>query len=328
MICKICNKEVFSYKGLATHLRCSHKLDTKTYYDTYLLKNNEDKCIECGKPCNFENLSKGYYNFCSKSCVSKHFPSNNFSKEETKNKIRETLLKRYGVDHSSKIPGINDKRNKTHLKKTGYDLYHDPTIIKKRIETRSVNDYTETYKKINEKKLAKFGNKCNYEKVKETIRTNHGVNNPFQSKEIMDACWKRYEERTGFDHPSHNPEVIKKIKQKYWYDNRFFDSSWEIAYYIWLKDHNIDFIYHPNISFNYKTDDGKEHRYFPDFKVNEEYIEIKGDHLLSEEWSSCEKIECIKTHVKILCCDEIKPILDYINEKYGKNYLKQFKYEK
>ena len=36
----------------------------------------------------------------------------------------------------------------------------------------------------------------------------------------------------------------------------------------------------------------------------------------------------IKNNVKIISDEEIKPILDYINEKYGKNYLKQFKYEK
>lgn len=36
----------------------------------------------------------------------------------------------------------------------------------------------------------------------------------------------------------------------------------------------------------------------------------------------------IDNNVKILREKDIIPILDYINEKYGKNYLKQFKYEK
>ena len=144
----------------------------------------------------------------------------------------------------------------------------------------------------------------------------------------MNACWKRYEERTGFDHPSHNPDVIKKIKQKYIYDNRFFDSSWEIAYYIWLKDHNIQFEFHPDIAFKYVTADGKEHKYFPDFKIGDEFIEIKGNHLLENTWSPPEKISCIKEHGKILGAEEIKPYLNYILNKYGKNYLKQFKRQK
>lgn len=328
MICKECGAECADFRVLGTHISKIHHITTEEYYRKHILTDNSDKCKECGKQCNFLNLRLGYHTFCSVSCQSKSSNRNRecfLATEAGKQKIRETLLKRYGVSHSSQIPGISDKRNTSHKNKTGFDLWQDPNIIAKRNETRSKHDYAKSYAAANEKKLAKFGNKCNYEKVKETIHANYGVDNPFQSKEIMDACWKRYEERTGFDRPSHNPEVIKKIKQKYWYDNRFFDSSWEIAYYIWLKDHNITFEFHPNISFDYKTADGKEHKYFPDFKVGDEYIEIKGNHLLENTWSPSEKIKCIKTHGKILCGDEIKPYLNYIFEKYGKTYLKQFK---
>ena len=286
MICKICNKEVFSYKGLATHLRCSHKLDTKTYYDTYLLKDNEDKCIECGNSCNFISLKLGYHTYCSVSCQSKASNRNReciFATEEGKNKIRETLLKRYGVDHSSRIPGISKKRSETHIKNTGYDLWHDPNIIKN--------------KKYN-----------------------------------LENYWKNYEEKTGYKHPNYNPEVISKMNRKYRYNNLYFDSSWEIAYYIYLKDHNIDFDFHNNISFEYIFEN-KKYRYFPDFLINEQYVEIKGKHLL--EWMKIPntkdyaKYECmIKNNVKIISDEEIKPILDYINEKYGKDYIKQFRYEK
>lgn len=46
-----------------------------------------------------------------------------------------------------------------------------------------------------------------------------------------------------------------------------FDSAPEIAYYIWLTDHNIDFEYHPmnkNMKF---LIDGKEYYYEPDFLI-------------------------------------------------------------
>ena len=32
---------------------------------------------------------------------------------------------------------------------------------------------------------------------------------------------------------------------KYKYNDLKFDSSWELAYYIWLKDNNIQFTYQP-----------------------------------------------------------------------------------
>ena len=52
--------------------------------------------------------------------------------------------------------------------------------------------------------------------------------------------------------PNQCHEIICKMRKKYIYDNLRFDSSWEIAYYIWLKDHNIEFEYQPDISFEYE----------------------------------------------------------------------------
>ena len=285
MICKECGKEIATNKGLSIHLRQSHNMTTKLYYDKHLLKENDDKCPECGKQCNFIDITKGYHTYCSVSCQSKASNRNRecfLATEVGKQKIRETLLKRYDVDHSSKIPGINDKRNKTHLEKTGYDLYHDPNIIQKR-------------------------------------------------KENTNNRWINYELKTGYKHPNYNPEVLSKMNRKYRYNNVYFDSSWEIAYYIYLIDHNIDFQFHVN-SFEYEFEN-KTYKYYPDFLINEQFIEIKGKHLLNwmkqNNTKDNAKYNCMLEHnVKIISDEEIKPILDYINEKYGKDYLKQFKYEK
>lgn len=38
-------------------------------------------------------------------------------------------------------------------------------------------------------------------------------------------------------------EFQLKTKQKYFYDNMYFDSAQEIAFYIWLKDMHIAFTY-------------------------------------------------------------------------------------
>lgn len=64
--------------------------------------------------------------------------------------------------------------------------------------------------------------------------------------------------------------------------------------------------------------------------TNKEYVEIKGDHLLSSPSCkiSIEKEKCIREHAKILTSDDVKPFLDYVEEKYGKNYYKKFRYEK
>lgn len=44
MKCIICNQEVGN-KGVSSHLRRQHGISNKDYYDKYLKKENEGKCI-------------------------------------------------------------------------------------------------------------------------------------------------------------------------------------------------------------------------------------------------------------------------------------------
>lgn len=77
------------------------------------------------------------------------------------------------------------------------------------------------------------------------------------------------------------------------------------------------------------------HKYFPDFLINDKIYEIKGDQFFNENNELIdpynnkvliEKFECMmQNNVIILRETDLSPILKYINEKYGKNYLKQFK---
>lgn len=63
-----------------------------------------------------------------------------------------------------------------------------------------------------------------------------------------------------------------------------FDSKPELAYYIWLRDMNINFTCKPDISFTY-SHCSKTYRYFPDFIVEGQVVEIKGDHFFKEDGS-------------------------------------------
>lgn len=124
----------------------------------------------------------------------------------------------------------------------------------------------------------------------------------------------------------------------YFYDNNYFDSAPELAIYIYLKDNNIDFQYQPKDNLIY-TFNNISHKYFPDFKINNQYLEIKGDHMLDKitgKWicpwdhSLDDLYECkhkflLQLNVKILYYNEYIFYINYIKNKYGKEYLKQFK---
>lgn len=104
------------------------------------------------------------------------------------------------------------------------------------------------------------------EKCKKTMLARHGVEYAQQSADIKQKALRSAVEHHG----------TVACKRRYAYDEQKFDSSWELCYYIWLKDHDIGFTYPCKDAISYECD-GKKHLYFPDFKVEGQYVEIKGN---------------------------------------------------
>lgn len=63
------------------------------------------------------------------------------------------------------------------------------------------------------------------------------------------------------------------------YNGIIFDSAPELAFYIWLRDHSIQFEYQPKDHLIKYEVDGVIHTYYPDFFLIKEnlIVEIKGD---------------------------------------------------
>ena len=132
------------------------------------------------------------------------------------------------------------------------------------------------------------------------------------------------------------PEHIKDFKKRgFIYNKIYFDSSWKIAYYIWLKDNNKKFIYQPDTPIEYIDKDCEIRKHYPDFLVEGKFIEIKGDQFFNElgepynlykkeYWSSLYN-SLIKNNVYIMREKEAFTYVKYVNEKYGKDFLKQYK---
>lgn len=86
------------------------------------------------------------------------------------------------------------------------------------------------------------------------------------------------------------------------------------------------------------TVDNIEHKYFPDFIIDRQYYEIKGEHMITTDNDVLldpthetnkileMKMKCIKeNNIKIIKSKELYNCIKYINQTYGKNYIKQFK---
>ena len=137
-------------------------------------------------------------------------------------------------------------------------------------------------------------------------------------------------EKYGVEHALQSKELRDRARKKYTYDGMNFDSSWEIAYYIYLTEHHIRFEYHP-IDFDYYyPGDNKIHKYEVDFKLfDNTYIEIKNPKLLdymvnNKETKEYYKYNCMIEHkVRIITnCDKY---INYVKIKYGSNFLESCK---
>lgn len=102
--------------------------------------------------------------------------------------------------------------------------------------------------------------------------------------------------------------------KKGWFKGIFCDSSWELAFVIWNIENNKS-IERCKEKREYIFN-GEKHIYIPDFIVENEVIEIKG--YSSKQWE--EKIKQ-NSDVKVLYKNDIKPYLDYVISKYGKNFI-------
>ena len=196
MICKICEKEYNSYKSLSIHIRKTHNITSKEYYDKYIRKENEGNCVTCGKPTPYKNISSGYQIHCSNRCTRLD--------PVIKNQIENTHMQRYGVPHAfnmqktkenSHSDSANKKRKNTCLEHFGVEHQFESEIVK--------------------------------QKSKQTLLENYNVENPGQSEEIKEKIKHTNRERYGVDWVTQSKEVIDKIK-KTLNDHYDVENPWQI----------------------------------------------------------------------------------------------------
>jgi hypothetical protein len=107
--------------------------------------------------------------------------------------------------------------------------------------------------------------------------------------------------------------------KKGWFKGYWCDSTWELAWVIYNIEIGTKFERN-KIGFKYIYNN-KEHTYYPDFESNGKFIEIKGRRNyfgLSEKEKM--KIDSFEGELVILFEPDMQTILDYVIEKYGKNY--------
>jgi len=220
----------------------------------YLLNNTIGECLVCKNKTKFLSISRGYRQYCSKSC-------SNSDVDIIEKKLinyKKNNLNRYGVENTSELESV---KNKISLSKLNLD-YNE-------IDIKSKKTFMNKYGVDNISKLDIIKDR----KIKTTLE-NYGVQNPFQSKEIKDKIKKSNLIKYGFDHPMKSEDIINKCKEtslyKWGVDN--YTKTDEYKKIMFDKYHNYNIKTNLNSDINYKRyiglgkyemncDCGKEHIY-------------------------------------------------------------------
>lgn len=250
-------------------------------------------------------------------------------------KTRKTSREKFGTDWPTRSQEVKQKTANTNLERHGTTVgANSPEIHQKIIENNIIKYGVESYSQTQEFK----------EKLVKTSLERYGVEYPSQTPEFKEKVkqtnLERYGETSYAKTSSFKEFMSNKHKEtrekghratprsRYVYNNVYFDSSWELAFYIYHKDNNLNIERNTQI-FKYWANE-KEHDYTPDFKVNEKFIEIKGDFLweFDENNNSFfkgkdlekekQRQKCaIDNNVMILYEKDMKKYLDYCKKKFN-----------
>lgn len=231
-----------------------------------------------------------------------------------------------------------------------------------RISQTKKNKSQKELEAVNQKswktRLAKYGAYNNYAIIQNSMQEKYGVKSYFSSPDFQEKSAKtkelkygnpnyrnleKYEQtclkKYGVRSTNQVPEIIKKQQQnnhkKYVFDDIIFDSKQELCFYVYCKDNALNISREPEkLSYIFN---GKEHFYIPDFLVENQLFEIKGDQFISQDgsWKNIynpddlkplAKYNCaLENNVIILKASECQKYIDYCLNKYGKDFINKHK---
>lgn len=263
--CKICGYECSRHACFSCHVKLKHNLTSKDYFDTYI-EPYDHKCPFCDKERKF---ARGWY---QKTCGDKvcNFKQN-----------KATCLEKYGCEYAIGAKQTREKICKTVKERYGVEnIFSDKNVIERLKQNRTPEKIKQAVIKGKQTKLALHGdeNYNNVEKYKSTCIEKYGVENFSQTNE-----W------------------AKRIRKKIRVDGLSFDSKDELAVWEFCKSHGLKCECQPE-PIKYVDELGKPHTYHPDFKIENRYVEVKGDHFFKDDeyitpftkGASDEEIEKIK----------------------------------
>ena len=122
-----------------------------------------------------------------------------FKSKEIQQKVRNTFKNHYNVDNIFQLESTKEKIKQTNLRKYGVEYYTQSDDYKEKVKNTCMNKYGVEYTgQIEIKK----------KKTKETLENKYGIKSPFQSQKSKETLIKHYK----VSHPLKSKEIHNKVK--------------------------------------------------------------------------------------------------------------------
>ena len=227
-------------------------------------------CKMCGNPVEWYGKTNAFRIYCSRDCQ--------YSDEDFWNKCQNTCEDRLGVRNAFQSDTIKERIRERNRINLGVDYPMQSPIVRAKSKVSCIDNLgVENPSQSEDVKLRK----------EKTTFSHFGVNHPFQSEEVRARIKATCITNWGVDNFSKSPLFSAYHRKRIFHDNIWFDSSWEVKVYDFLKENQIQFEYSPSISLPYEHC-GKTFYYHPDFKVGEKLYEVKGEHFFKVDESGTE----------------------------------------
>ena len=211
------------HEGSATlvEVQCDYcgKVFTRRYCDhTYIINKeivNKDACKDCGR-----NKSKD-------GLIEKYGVNSPFESEYIRNKAKDTFMERYGVDNPFEIPEVIEQIKQTNLEKYGVEYYTQTDEYKERVVETNIQKYgvdnpsknDDIKRKIKNVQIEKYGRWYSQtneykQKYKQTCLDRYGVENSFQSEDVKDKIIDFNMNKYGVPHPMMDKNIARKRIKK------------------------------------------------------------------------------------------------------------------
>ena len=173
---------------------------TEKLYWYYHNIHEKPTCYECHKNnTRFISFFEGYAQFCSSKCVR----TSSFLHK----KMKDTILKKYGVENVSQSQIIKDKKKQTLKEHYGVDNWRDIQEINDKIKQTNLEKYG--VENVSQSQIIK-------DKKKQTFNRHYGVDYVFDIPGMRDQIKNTILQKYGVDNIFKLPKFKEKSKQKFY----------------------------------------------------------------------------------------------------------------